>query len=211
MANFAAALAGFFLGGSLIIAIGAQNAYVLRMGLLRHHILPICLFCALSDALLIVIGIAGLGALVAANAYWLKMIAMGGGFFLAAYAALAFYRALNPKAMQLAETSPPRLVQALLVCASFTFLNPHVYLDTVVLVGAFSATYSGNARLAFALGAVVASFLWFFSLGYGARLLAPLFTRAMAWRVLDTLIGCVMAALAFSLLRTAFAGQAFID
>ncbi|MGB7286321.1 MAG: LysE family transporter, partial [Salaquimonas sp.] len=167
------ALSGFLLGGSLIIAIGAQNAYILRMGLLRHHVFWLCLFCALSDAALINLGIAGLGALVEAQPVLLRFIALGGALFLSAYAIIAFRRALNPAALQAAASSKPTLWAAIAVCASLTWLNPHVYLDTVVLLGAYSTRYSNEARIAFGIGAALSSFVWFFSLGFGARLLAP--------------------------------------
>jgi len=199
----AAALSGFFLGGSLIVAIGAQNAYILRMGLLRHHVFWLCLFCAVSDAALIIAGIAGLGALVNAMPSLLRWLALFGFVFLAAYALLAAKRALYPHALKAADAGKPSLANALMVCASFTWLNPHVYLDTVVLVGAFSTRYEDAARTAFGAGAVTASFVWFFGLGYGARLLAPVFARPMAWRVLDGLIALAMVLLAWQLLLTA--------
>lgn len=197
------ALSGFFLGGSLIIAIGAQNAYILRMGLLRHHVFWLCLFCAVSDALLIIAGVAGLGALVNAMPSLLRWLALFGFVFLAIYAFMAAKRALYPHAMKAANANKPTLVSALAICASFTWLNPHVYLDTVVLVGAFSTRYEDMARIAFGVGAVTASFIWFFGLGYGARLLAPVFAKPSAWRILDGLIALVMALLAIQLLRTA--------
>ena len=198
------ALSGFLLGGSLIIAIGAQNAYILRMGLLRHHVFWLCLFCAVSDALLIALGVAGLGALVEANPGALKILAAGGALFLFSYAALAVKRALRPEAMSIEDGRMPSLVAALSACAAFTWLNPHVYLDTVVLVGAYAAQYEPVQRLAYGAGAALASFVWFFALGYGARLLAPVFAKRAAWQVLDMTIAIVMAALASSLLREVF-------
>jgi len=195
-------LSGFLLGGSLIIAIGAQNAYILRMGLLRHHVFWLCLFCAISDAALILLGVAGLGAIVQAQPRLLTAIALFGGVFLFVYAAIAAKRALKPTILTAAQAGKPTLLAALAVCAGFTWLNPHVYLDTVVLVGAFSTKYEGEARAAFASGAVLASFVWFFSLGYGARLLKPFFANPRAWQVLDGLIALVMAALGMSLLRS---------
>lgn len=198
-------LAGLSLGGSLIIAIGAQNAYILRMGLLRHHVFWLCLFCALSDAVLIVLGVAGLGALVEANPALLRFIALGGAVFLFIYAVLALKRALSPGRLQAATAAKPSLVQALAVCASFTWLNPHVYLDTVVLIGAYAAAYDDAERMSFGFGAVLASFIWFFALGYGARLIQPVFARKRAWQILDGMIAIVMALLAVSLLRTALA------
>jgi L-lysine exporter family protein LysE/ArgO len=197
------ALNGFLLGGGLIVAIGAQNAFVLRQGLLRRHVLPLVLFCALSDALLIAAGVAGLGALIAAWPVGLTVAAVGGGLFLAVYGALALKRAWRPAVLTPPATAAESLKTALLTCAGFTFLNPHVYLDTVVLVGGVSAQYAGAGRVAFAVGAMTASLCWFFALGYGARLLVPLFARPAAWRVLDGLIALVMFSLAFALLRGA--------
>lgn len=192
-------LSGFLLGGGLIVAIGAQNAYVLRQGLLRNHVLAICLFCALSDAALIVLGVAGFGALVSSSPVLLKAVAILGALFLFGYGITAFRRALDPHGLEAAAAERPTMRQALLTIAAFTFLNPHVYLDTVVLVGGYSAQYPGAERVAFGAGASAASFVWFFSLGYGARLLEPLFRKPAAWRVFDTLIGLVMWLLAAKL------------
>lgn len=192
-------LSGFFLGGGLIVAIGAQNAYVLRQGLLKNHVFWISFFCAISDALLIALGVAGFGAYVSSSPALLKIVAFGGAAFLFWYGWTAFRRALHPHALEAAASERPSLRQALLTIAGFTFLNPHVYLDTVVLVGGYSAQYPGEGRLIFGAGAAAASFVWFFALGYGARLLEPIFRRPMAWRVLDTLIGGVMWLLALKL------------
>lgn len=193
------AVQGFVLGASLIIAIGAQNAFILRQGLMREHVFVLCLICALSDAALIAVGVAGMGAVIAASPVLLTVVTLGGALFLAAYAVMAFRRALAPSAMQAAGKSGGSLKAAIATCLAFTFLNPHVYLDTVLLVGGLSARFEGGLRLAFALGAMAASFAWFFSLGYGARLLAPFFRRARAWQVLDLLIALVMASLSLSL------------
>ncbi|MBL4727710.1 MAG: amino acid transporter [Rhizobiaceae bacterium] len=194
------ALSGFALGGSLIIAIGAQNAFILRMGLLRQHVFILCLICALADALLIVIGVAGLGVFVGKYPQLLKIITLGGFLFLITYAALAAKRAVFPHALKASSDKDMPLMQAISICLAFTFLNPHVYLDTVVLVGGLAARWHGIERIAFTLGAVAASFVWFFALGYGARLLQPVFERKIAWRVLDGLIAVIMAWLAISLL-----------
>ncbi len=193
-------LSGFFLGGSLIVAIGAQNAFILRQGLLGQHVFILCLICALSDAVLIAAGVAGLGTLVAQSPRLVQIVTVGGALFLFTYAALAFRRAIRPDALNAAKTGEANLGAAIAACLAFTFLNPHVYLDTVLLVGSVSASYAGADRLAFGTGAVIASFVWFFGLGYGARLLQPLFARPSAWRVLDLAIGLVMAAIAVSLL-----------
>ena len=197
---FAPFLSGLFLGGSLIVAIGAQNAFILRQGLLRRHVFVLCLICATSDALLIAAGVGGLGALVSRSPTLITVVTVGGAAFLLSYAVLAFRRAMKPDAMRAASEAPASLGKAIAACLAFTFLNPHVYLDTVLLVGSISATFEGQARTAFGIGAAIASFVWFFGLGYGARLLAPLFARPAAWRVLDTLIGLVMTAIAIKLL-----------
>ena len=203
---FAPAIAGLLLGGSLIIAIGAQNAFILRQGLLRQHVFVLCLICALSDAVLIGLGVAGLGAIISGSEILIGVVTLGGAAFLAVYAFMALRRAISPSGLHAARTAPGSLKAAVLMCLAFTFLNPHVYLDTVLLVGGLSGRYEGTARLAFALGAMSASLLWFFGLGYGARVLEPLFARPSAWRVLDGLIALVMAALSVSLLTRFFAG-----
>jgi L-lysine exporter family protein LysE/ArgO len=199
-ATGSAFLAGFLLGATLIIAIGAQNAFILRQGLLRQHVFVLCLICALADAMLIAAGIAGLGTLVAQSRHLIIAVSLGGALFLFAYAGLAFRRAVHPEALHAATKGKASLRAAVGACLAFTFLNPHVYLDTVVLLGSLSAAYEGLARLAYGAGAVIASFVWFFGLGYGARLLQPVFANPAAWRVLDIVIGLVMAGLGLSLL-----------
>ena len=203
---FAPAISGLLLGGSLIIAIGAQNAFILRQGLLRQHVFILCLICALSDAVLIGLGVAGLGAIISGSKILIGVVTLGGAAFLAVYAFLALKRAIKPSGLEAAKSGPGSLKAAVLTCLAFTFLNPHVYLDTVLLVGGLSGRYEGTARLAFAIGAMSSSFIWFFGLGYGARVLEPLFLKPSAWRVLDGLIAAVMAALSVSLLVRFFAG-----
>lgn len=203
---FLIAAQGFSLGGGLIVAIGAQNAFVLRQGLVKRHVLPLVLFCALSDALLIAAGAAGFGSLVAASPLMLKLAAFGGAAFLAAYGVRAFRNALTPQVMPAAAAESVTLGRALATVAAFTYLNPHVYLDTVVLVGGIAGRYPVGERVWFAGGAMLASLVWFASLGYGARLLAPLFARPIAWRILDTLIGVIMLTLAIGLLLSGLEG-----
>ena len=195
----AAAINGFLLGAGLIIAIGAQNAFVLRQGLARSHVFVICLTFALSDAVLIVVGIGGLGTLVANSPQMIQAVTIGGAIFLFVYGLRAFWRAYNTGGLEAAADKPAGLAAAMAACLAFTFLNPHVYLDTVVLIGALSAGYAGAARLAFGAGAALASFVWFFGLGYGARRLAPVFAARRAWQVLDIAIGVVMWSLAAGL------------
>lgn len=191
---------GFLLGLSLIVAIGAQNAFILRQGLLRQHVFVLCLICALSDALLIAAGVAGLGTLIADSPAVIRLVTIGGALFLFAYAIIAFRRASKPQALEAARTGEGSLKAAIAACLAFTFLNPHVYLDTVLLLGSLSAQFEDEARIAYGLGACIASFVWFFGLGYGARLLQPVFARPAAWRILDVLIGLVMAAIGLGLL-----------
>ncbi|MEO0497782.1 MAG: LysE/ArgO family amino acid transporter [Pseudomonadota bacterium] len=192
-------LTGFATGGGLIVAIGAQNAYILRLGLMRTHVFACCLICALADAVLILLGVAGLGALVEASPALLTVIRFGGAAFLTAYGIFALRRMLKPDAMDLGQAKPPALRTAIATVLAFTFLNPHVYLDTVVLMGSISASF-GADRWWFGAGGMVASFVWFFGLGYGARLLAPVFQRPTAWRVLDAIIALVMFTIAAGLL-----------
>ncbi len=193
-------LNGFILGGSLIVAIGAQNAFILRQGLLRSNVFILCLIASAADALLILAGVAGFGTIVNSSPVLLTVVTAGGALFLMAYAALAAKRAWRPQGMEAARQAAPPLSRAIATLLAFTFLNPHVYLDTVVLVGGLSGSYEGSARAAFGAGAMMASFVWFFSLGYGARWLAPLFAKPSAWRVLDALIALVMLLLALSLI-----------
>ncbi|APX24048.1 MAG: amino acid transporter [Rhodobacteraceae bacterium] len=191
-----AALGGFALGLSLIVAIGAQNAFVLRQGLLRSHVFTVCLICALSDALLILLGVTGFGALTTAVPGLETAMRWLGAAFLIWYGARSLFAAWRGGETLRAGGADPAGSRraAILTCLAFTWLNPHVYLDTVVLLGAVSAQY--EPRAAFAAGAMIASFLFFFSLGYGARALGPLFEKPLAWRVLDLLIGLVMWAIA---------------
>ena len=197
----AAASTGAALGFTLIVAIGAQNAFVLRQGLRREHVAAIVTFCATADALLMAAGVAGLGQLVGTRPWLAAALTAGGALFLTGYGLRALSRARRPSALTAADGAPAlTLAQALAQTAAFTLLNPHVYLDTVVLVGSVGAQYAGSARWAFAAGAAAASVCWFTALGYGARLLAPLFARPRAWQVLDALIGVTMLALAAMLL-----------
>ena len=194
-----AAVTGFATAFALILAIGAQNAFVLRQGLARAHVFWLCLLCAVSDAVLITAGVLGFGALVEAYPALPRVMALGGAAFLTVYGALRLWAAWKGDyAMQIAGESRG-LWATLATGAAFTWLNPHVYLDTLGLVGAVSTGFLGAEKLAFALGAVTSSFVFFFSLGYGARLLAPVMVSARAWRLLDFGIALVMWALAVKL------------
>ena len=192
---------GFVASLALIVAIGAQNAFILRQGLLREQVLPLVLFCATVDGILILTGVAGLGAIIEAEPLALNVIRFGGAAYLAYHGYDAVKRMRHSEQMSVAAGSGTTLKAALLTVAGFTFLNPHVYLDTVILLGAL-ANQTGDGRWVFAVGAVVASFVWFFGLGYGARLLTPVFANPKAWKVLDGFIAFVMFALALTLLLT---------
>jgi L-lysine exporter family protein LysE/ArgO len=194
---------GFALSAGLIIAIGAQNMFVLRQGLKREHVLPIVLFCALADATLIVAGVSGLGGALTLIPGLSLVLALGGAAFLGWYGLSALRRAVSPSALVVGDEVDISLGAALAGSAAFTFLNPHVYIDTVMLMGAVGASLPPLGRPLFMTGAALASLVWFSSLGFGARFLAPLFSRPAAWRVLDLCIGVMMLTLAASLVHGA--------
>lgn len=197
------ALVGFATALSLILAIGAQNAFVLRQGLMQRHVFPLCLLCAVSDAILIAAGVAGFGAIATALPAFPTIMSLAGAAFLAVYGALRLRAAVAGTSSLAGNGGGGTLTATLLTGAAFTWLNPHVYLDTLVLVGAVSTQFEdGGQKLAFGIGAVSASFVFFFSLGYGARRLGPIMARPGAWRWLDTGIGLTMLALAVGLLRS---------
>lgn len=191
---------GFALGFTLILAIGAQNAFVLRQGLRGAHVFAVCLTCATSDALLITLGVSSFAALSEVIPGVVPVMRYAGAAFLIVYGALSLRNALrSSEALMPAEGHAGALKVALLTCLALTWLNPHVYLDTVLLLGSVSTQYEGQ-QLAFGTGAVCASFVFFFSLGYGAQLLRPLFARPSAWRALEVLVGLTMWAIAAKLL-----------
>lgn len=196
----AAAVAGFLLGGSLIVAIGAQNAFVIRQGALNAHVFWVCLFCSVCDAVLIWAGVFGLGALIKLVPMFIPILTYGGAAFLIWYGVKALLRALNPSGMSSSSESAGTLKAALAACAAFTLLNPHVYLDTVVLVGSIANARPQGEQIPFASGASVASLTWFFALGYGAKALGPWLTQPKVWRVIDFIIAGVMFLLALKLL-----------
>ena len=193
-----ASVAGFFTGLSLIIAIGAQNAYVLRLGLMRHHVFAVVLFCAVSDAVLIIAGVAGLGALIQQLPLLLEVFRYAGAAYLIWFGIGALRRAINPKTLEAQGESFP-LVKTLATMAALTWLNPHVYLDTVILLGSIGNQFQPN-QWWFALGAATSSFVWFFSLGYGAKLLSRYMASVRFWQVLDIAIAAVMFTIAGTLL-----------
>lgn len=196
-------LYGFAASLSLILAIGSQNAFVLKQGLRGHHVFWVCLVCAASDALLIAGGVSGFHAVVTRWTWVTTASRYVGAVFLLWYGARSFLTALRSSATLVpgAGNDPP-LWKTLGTCLALTFLNPHVYLDTVVLLGSLSTQFQGQAH-EFAAGAIAASFLFFFSLGYGARLLRPLFQKPVTWKVLEFIIGVTMWGIAVQLLRGA--------
>lgn len=191
---------GLGLGAALIIAIGAQNAFVLRQGLKRQGVFLAALVCTLCDVLLIALGVAGLSSLISSRPLLTAIAAWGGALFLFVYGLRALVSALKPGQLE-AETapSPTSRRDVVLTTLAVSLLNPHVYLDTVVLLGSVGGQFAGVSRLSFGLGAATASSLWFFGLAYGAQRLGPLFRRPLAWRVLDVLIALVMWSIALSL------------
>jgi L-lysine exporter family protein LysE/ArgO len=191
-------IVGFLASFALIAAIGAQNAFVLRQGIRREHVLPVVAMCTISDIVLIAAGIAGVGALIAAHPGALNVAKFGGAAFLVGYGLLAAKRAWRPASLSPSDATPARLAEVLVTCAALTFLNPHVYLDTVVLLGAL-ANEQSDGRWLFGVGAVTASAVWFTGLGVGARRLAGLFATPRTWRILDALIAVTMVALGASL------------
>lgn len=192
---------GFVAGAGLIIAIGAQNAFVLRQGLQRSHVGLVVTTCALGDIALVLCGVAGVGALVQTWPSLLQAFRLGGAVFLVTYGLMAARRAWQGSSALVSR--PAKDIgwrRVFLACLAFTFLNPHVYLDTLVLLGGLSMRHTGSARWAFAGGACLASIVWFSALGYGARLLRPVFRDPRAWRVLDTAMAGFMLTLCLLLL-----------
>lgn len=194
---------GLALSFSLILAIGAQNAFVLRQGLLKTHVFAIALFCAVSDALLISLGIGGAALFIEEFAKKYEAYLFGfAALWLLAYGLLRLRDAKRGNYLQNGDSAKEQsLFATLIVAASLTFLNPHVYLDTVLLIGTISLKFADAQRFAFGVGAVSASFVFFFALAYGARALAPLMQKPNAWRILDVIIACIMFALAASMLK----------
>lgn len=196
----AAALAGFAASAGLIIAIGSQNAFVLRQGLLQRNVGLVVVTCALGDITLILCGVLGVGALVREWPALLQVLRFGGAMFLAVYGLMAARRAWTGSGGLTPEEGSASSRRILLACLAFTFLNPHVYLDTMILLGGLSTRYAGLAQWAFAAGACVASVAWFSTLGYGSRLLLPVFKSSRAWRILDGFVAVFMLSLSLLLL-----------
>jgi L-lysine exporter family protein LysE/ArgO len=198
---------GFALSATLIIAIGAQNAFVLRQGIRKEHVAPIVAFCAIADLLLIAVGVAGLAGILGDSPTLVALLTIAGSAFLVWYGIGALRRALLPQSLRVAAGNEPlSLANAMAQAAGFTLLNPHVYLDTVLLMGSIGTRQPADVRIWFVGGAACASGVWFTTLGFGARLLAPIFARPRAWQVLDTLVGLTMLSLAVLLIRQGIAG-----
>ena len=202
--NLSIYLTGLSTGLSLIVAIGAQNAFVLRQGLRNQHVLAVTLICASSDALLIAAGVGGFAKLAAGWPWLDPLMRYGGAAFLAWTGAKALYAALSSKSALAPEdgAESPGLAAAILTCLAFTWANPHVYLDTLVLLGAVSTQFPGH-QTAFAAGAMSGSFLFFFALGYGAAWLRPLFARPGAWRAFEAATAAVMWTVSIKLVTAA--------
>ena len=199
-----ALIAGFLTGLSLIVAIGAQNAYVLRMGLSKHHVATVVAICAASDVLLILSGIGGIGGIIKTAPSSLQVLRWVGVVYLSYFAVQSFMKALRPESLSPADAVKPSLRVAVATTLAFTFLNPHVYIDTVLLIGSIGNQY-GHSRWIFAAGAGTSSVLWFSSLGFGARYASRFMAKPITWRILDTAIGVVMVLIALKLAFTPIA------
>jgi len=193
-------LSGFLLGFSFILAIGAQNAFVLKQGLKKQHVFLVCAICTVSDALLIMLGVSGFGEIVSRFPSIETLARYGGALFLSIYAIKSFLSSFTKThALDPADEVPESVAKIIVMSLAFTWLNPHVYLDTVVLLGAISTKYE-TTKVQFGLGAVSASFMFFFALGYGAKTLLPLFQKSISWKILEFMIGVVMLSIALSLI-----------
>ena len=187
---------GFAISISLIFALGPQNVFVLRQGLMKSHVLVSCLVCSISDALLIAAGVLGVGLFLSeidGVEIWISIFA---AFFLIFYGFLRIKSSLNPVGMKIEEKEEESRGETVLTALAFTYLNPHVYVDTLLLIGGASSRYMGNEKLAFGIGAATASFVFFFSLGYGAKLMSPVLNNPSSWKVIDLVIATIMFAIA---------------
>jgi L-lysine exporter family protein LysE/ArgO len=197
-------LKGFGAGSGLIVAIGAQNAFVLSQGVKKNHYIVIPLICAVCDAFLICLGVTGMGTLIASNPQLSMAAGIGGAAFLIIYGTNAFWSAIQGQSLASGPTEAISLKTVIFTTLAVTLLNPHVYLDTVILLGSISSQFQMPGPLIFGAGAVLASFIWFFSLSLGGKLLAPVFASKQSWRILDTFVGCIMWAIALSILAGLF-------
>lgn len=199
-------LQGFAVSAGLIIAIGAQNAFLLTQSVRRNHAMLIALICAGADILLIGLGLAGMGRLLSASPEWVRWISWAGALFLAGYGALSLRSALRGGRLETGAAGPAGRRAIVLTTLAVTFLNPHAYLDTLLLIGGIGGRYPVNERLVFGGGAAAASIAWFLTLALAGPVLAPLLRRRAAWRILDTGIGLMMLLLAVGLVRQGLAG-----
>ena len=197
-------LKGFGSGSGLIIAIGAQNAFVLSQGVRKNHYIVIPLICAICDALLITLGVTGMGTLIASSKSLSLIAGIGGAAFLVIYGIGSFRSAIKGGSLSANQKAESSLKATILTTLAVTLLNPHVYLDTVILLGSISSQFKQPGHIFFGAGAVMASFIWFFSLSLGGRILAPLFTKKLSWKILDTLVGITMWAISLSVLKGLF-------
>jgi L-lysine exporter family protein LysE/ArgO len=199
--NFATYVTGMTVGLSLIVAIGAQNAFVLRQGIRKEYVFSVVVACALSDAILIVIGVTSFQKVIEISPWLDPVMRYGGAAFLVWYGCKSLFSAWKSTgALEIANGTTASFVKTMAMCLALTWLNPHVYLDTVVLLGTISTRFPSD-QFEFAAGAVTGSFLFFFTLGYGARWLRPIFSRPAAWRILEAVIAIIMWLIAFKLLR----------
>jgi L-lysine exporter family protein LysE/ArgO len=193
-------ISGFLISISLILALGPQNVFVLRQGLLRSHVFAACLICSISDALLIAAGVLGVGLFISEIEELAIWMSVGAALFLIAYGILRIKSAFNPKGMEVGEGESKDLWPTILAGLAFTYLNPHVYVDTLLLIGGASSSYAGDEKLMFGIGAATASFVFFFSLGYGAKRLSPILNNPESWKIIDLFIAGVMFTVAVILL-----------
>lgn len=193
---------GFLTSASLIMAIGAQNAFVLKQGIMKSHVFIVALLCSLIDSILICIGIAGMGKFITSQPNLLEACRYGGGAFLFYYGAKSFFKAYKSTSAILLEAAPTQDSLKLIITTLLfvSFINPHTYLDTIILIGSIGAHFEGIDQVIFAFGASTASIIWFFSVSYGAGYLAPFFTTPSTWRILDIIIGIIMWSIAISLI-----------
>tara|TARA_B100000470_G_scaffold185442_1_gene150671 strand:+ start:643 stop:1251 length:609 start_codon:yes stop_codon:yes gene_type:complete len=198
---FDSALEGFALSIGLILALGPQNVFVMRQGLMRSHVFAVCLACSVFDALLITAGVLGVGSILAGIEGAEFMIAIGASIFLISYGLLRIKSAMSPVGMSTEGEGESDLAPTIAAAAAFTFLNPHVYVDTLLLIGGTSSRYLGDERVAFGIGAATASFVFFFSLGYGARSLSEVLNKPKAWKYIDLSIACIMFIIATAIMH----------
>ena len=192
---------GFAVGLGLIIAIGAQNAFVIKQGLLKNQVFIIALICALIDAILIIVGVTGLGAIISSTPILLGVAKYGGVVFLLCYAAMSFRKAFKSDILYVSnDDAKISFKQAVITTLAVSLLNPHLYIDTCLLIGSIGSNFKGSDRFDFASGAILASFIWFFTISYGARLLIPIFQQPISWKILDFIIGIIMCGIAASLM-----------